>query len=82
MYKETIAPDIMQTEGGEEDQEEGRDPTDEEDLDDNMDSSKSAPFEGEVSVHETLPARRDKGNDERDSQDEVVGDTSAVGIKD
>ena len=72
----------MQTEGGEEDQLEGRDPANDDDMDEDTDSTDPAPFVEEDFVNETSPAGRDIGNDERDSQDEVVEDTSAVGTED
>ena len=82
MYKETVAPDILQTEGGEEDQLEEKDPADDEDMEEDMDSIDPAPSKREDSMNETSLARKDTGNDERDSQDKVVGDTSAVGTED
>ena len=82
LYKEIVAPDIMQIEGGEEDLPEGRNPNDDDDTDDTTDSSDSAPSEREDSMHETPPAGQDMGYDEQDSQDEVVGDTSVVGTED
>ena len=33
-------------------------------------------------MHETLPGGQETGYDEQGSQDEVVGDTSAIGIED
>ena len=72
----------MLTEGGEEDQQERRNPVDDKDTDDNMESSDLALSEREDSVNKTLPAGRHTENDEQDSQDEVVGYTSAVGTED
>ena len=82
MYKDTVALDIMQTEGGEDDLPEGGNPGDDDNTDDTTDSSDSGRFEREDTVHEIPPGGRDKRYDERDSQDEVVGETSAVGTKD
>ena len=82
MYKETIAPDILQTEGGKEDQTEGRDPSNNHDTDADTDSTNAASSVEEDSMNKTLLAGRDTGNDEQDCQDEVVGDTSAVGTED
>ena len=72
----------MQTEGGEEDQPEGRDPADDDNTDADTDSRDAAPSMEGDSVNETSPVGRDTGNDERDSEDKVVGDTSAVGTED
>ena len=82
LYKDTVAPDIMQTKGGDDDLPEGGNPRDDDDMDDNTDLSDSGRSEKENIVHETSPGGRDMGYDERDFQDEVVGDTSAVGIED
>ena len=67
LYKETIAPDILQTEGGEEDQTEGGNRTDDNDTDANSKDTDDAPSVEEDSMNETSPARRDTENDERDS---------------
>ena len=72
----------MQTEGGEEDQLERRDSTNSDDRDEDTDSTDLAPSVEEDFVNKTSRAGRDTGSDERDSQDEVVGDTSAVGTED
>ena len=61
---------------------EGGNPNDDDDTDDTTNSSDSGRSEREDIVHETPLAGRDTGYDERDSQDEVVGDTSAVGTED
>ena len=82
MYKETVALDILQTKGGEKDQAEGEDPTNDDDTDADTEDTDVAPSVEEDSMNETSPVGRDTGNDERDSQDEVVGDTSAVGTED
>ena len=82
LYKDIVAPDIMQTEGGEDDLPEGGNPNDDDNTDDSTDSFDSARSEREDIVHETPPVGRDMGYDERDSQDEVVGDTCAVGTED
>ena len=82
LYKDTIALDIRQTEGGEDDLPKGRNPGDNDNTDDTTDSSDSGRSEREDIVNETSPGGRDTGYDERDSQDEVVEDTSAVGTED
>ena len=82
LYKDTVALNIMQTKGGEDDLPEVGNPGDDDDTDDTTDSFDSGQSEREDSVHETPPIGRDTGYDERDSQDEVVGDTSAVGTED
>ena len=66
MYKETVALDILQTKGGEEDQTEGKDPADDDDTDADSEDTDAAPSVEEDSMNETSPAGRDKGNDERD----------------
>ena len=53
LYKDIVAPDIMQTEGGEDDLLEEGNPDDDDDTDDTMDSSDSARFEREDIVHKT-----------------------------
>ena len=72
----------MQTEGGEDDLPEGGTPLAEGDTDDSTNSCDSGQSEGEDIVHETPPGGRETGYDERGSQDEVVGDTNAVGTED
>ena len=52
------------------------------DLDDSSDSSDSDQSQGDDIEHETPPGGLETGYDEGGSQDEVVGDTSAVGIAD
>ena len=42
LYKDTVAPDIMQTEGGEDDLPEGENPGDDDDTNDTTDSSDSS----------------------------------------
>ena len=81
LYKDTVALDIMQTEGGDDDLLVAGNPGDD-DMDDTTDSSDSGRSEREDIVHKTPLGGRDTRYDERDSQDEVVGDTSAVGTKD
>ena len=70
------------TEGGEEDQTKGGDPTDNNDTDADSEDTDDTPSVDEDSMNETSLAGRDTGNDERDCQDEVIGDTSAIGTKD
>ena len=79
--RKKIAPDILQTEGGEEDRIEGGDNNDD---DTNLDSedTEDAPSVEEDFVNETSSVERDTENDELGRQDEVVGDTSAVGSED
>ena len=67
LYKDTVAPDIMQTEGGEDDLLEGGKPRDDDDMDDSTDSSDFGRSEREDIVHETPLGGRDTGYDERDS---------------
>ena len=81
-YKETVAPNILQTKGGEEDRTKGKDCVDNDNTDSDSKDTKDAPSVEEDVVNETSPAGRDTKNDERERQDEVVGDTSAVGSKD
>ena len=82
LYKVTVAPDVMQTEGGEDDIPERENPLNVDDLDDSTDSTDSGQSQGDDIVHETPPGGRETGYDEGGSQGEVVGDTSAVGTKD
>ena len=72
----------MQTEGGEDDIPEGGNPLDENDLDDSTDSTDSGQSQRDDIVYETPPGGRETRYDEGGSQDEVVGDTSAVGTED
>ena len=72
----------MQTEGSEDDIPEGGNPLAEDDMDDSTNSSDSSRSKREDIVHETPPGGREMGYDERGSQDEVVGDTNAVGTED
>ena len=67
LYKDTVAPNIMQTEGGEDDLPEGGNLGDNDDTDDTTDLLDSAPFEREDSVHETPPVGRDTRYNKRDS---------------
>ena len=73
LYKDTVAPDVMQTEGGEDDIPEGGNPLDEDDSDDITDSIDSRQSQGDDIVHETPLGGRETGYDEGGSQDEVVG---------
>ena len=82
LYKDTVAPDVMQIEGGEDDIPERENPLDEDDSHHSMDSNDSSQSHQDDSVHETPPEGREMGYDEGVSQEEVVGDTSAVGIED
>ena len=82
LYKDTVAPDVMQTEGGEDDIPERENPLDEDDSHHSTHSTNSGQSHGDDSVHETLPGGRETRYDEGGSQDEVVGDTSAVGTED
>ena len=82
LYKDTVAPNVMQTEGGEDDIPKGGNPLDEDDSDDNTDSTDSGQFQGDDIVHKTPPGGRETGYDEGGSQEKVVGDTSAVGTED
>ena len=59
LYKDTIAPDVMQTEGGEDDLLEGGNPLAEDDTDDSTESSDSSRSEGKDIVHETPPGGRE-----------------------
>ena len=72
----------MQTKGGEEDKTEGRDPADDEDTDSEEKETEDAPSIEEDSINKTSPAGRDTENTERERQDKVVGDTSAVDSED
>ena len=82
LYKDTVALDVLQTEGGEDDIPESEIHLDKDDSHHSTDSTNSDQSNGEDSVHETPPGRRQTGYDEGGSQDEVVGDTSAVGTED
>ena len=82
LYKDTVAPDVMQSKCGEDEIPERANPLNEDDSDDSTDSIDSGQFQGDDIVHETPPGGRETGYDEGGSQDEVVGDTSAVGIED
>ena len=82
LYKDTVAPDVMQSEGGEDDIPKRGNPLNEDDSDDSTDSTDSGQSQGDDIVHETPLGGRETGYDEGGSQDEVVGDTSAVGIED
>ena len=72
----------MQTEGGEDDIPERENPLNKNDSDHNRDSTDSGQSQGDDIMHETPQGRLETGYDETDSQDEVVGDTSAVGTED
>ena len=72
----------MQTEGGEEDRTEGRDPVEDEDTDSDLEEMEDAPSVEEDSMNETSLTGRDMENVEWEHKDEVVRDTSAVGSKD
>ena len=82
LYKDTVALDVMQTEGGEDDILERENPLDEEDSHHSTHSTSSGQSHGDDSVHETPLGGRETGYDEGGSQGEVVGDTSAVGTED
>ena len=82
LYKDTVAPDVMQTEGGEDDIPETENPLAEGDSHHSTDSSDNYDSQEEDSVHETPPGGRETRYREGGSQDKVVGDTSAVGTKD
>ena len=82
LYKDIVAPDVMQTEGGEDDILERENPLDEDDSHHSTHSTDSGQSHQDDSVHKTLPGGRETGYDEGGSQGEVVGDTSAVGTED
>ena len=82
LYKDIVALDVMQTEGGEDDLPKEGNPLAEDDTNDSTDSSDSGRSQGDDIVHETLPGGQETGYDDRGSQNEVVGDTSAVGTED
>ena len=82
LYKDIVAPDVMQTEGGEDDIPKTENPLAEGDSHHSTDSNDNYDSQEEDSVHETLPGGRETGYREGGSQDEVVGDTSAVGTED
>ena len=82
LYKDTVAPNIMQTEGGEDDILERENPLDEDDSHHSTLSTSSGQSQGDDSVHETPLGGREMGYDEGGSQGEVVGDTSVVGTED
>ena len=64
LYKDTVALDVMQTGGGEDDIPEGGNPLDEDNLDDSTDSTYSGQSQGDDIVHETPPVGRETGYDE------------------
>ena len=82
LCKDTVAPDVMQTEGGEDDIPERKIYLDKDDSHHSTNSTDSNQSHWEDSVHETPPGGRQMGYDEGGSQDKVVGDTSAVGTED
>ena len=82
LYKDTLAPDVMQTKGGEDDGPERENPLNKDDSDHSTNSTDSDQFHSEDIVHETPQGGQETGYDEGGSQDEVVGDTNAVGTKD
>ena len=82
LYKDIVAPDVMQTKGGEDDILERENPLDEDDSHHSTQSTSSGQSQGDDSVHETPLGGRETGYDEGGSQGEVVGDTSAVGTED
>ena len=82
LYKDIVAPDVMQTEGGEDDIPKRENPSDEDDSHHSTHSTSSGQSHGDDSVHETPPGGRETGYDKGGSQSELVGDTSAVGIED
>ena len=64
LYKDTGTPDVMQTEGGEDDIPERENPLNMDDSDDNSDSSDSGQSQGDDIVHETPLGGREMGYDE------------------
>ena len=82
LYKDTVALDVMQTEAGEDDIPETENPLEEGDSQHSTNSTDSDESEREDSVHETPLGGRETMYGEGGSQDEVVGDTSAVGTED
>ena len=82
LYKDIVAPDVMQTEGAEDGIPETENPLAEGDSHHSTDSTDTDESQEEDSVHESLPGGRETGYREGGSQDEVVGDTSAVGTED
>ena len=82
LYKDTVAPDVMQTKGTEDDIPETENPLDDGGLQHNTDSTDSDESQWEESMYETPPGGRETGYGEGGSQEEVVGDTSAVGTED
>ena len=82
LYKDIVALDVMQTEGGEDDIPERQNPLHEDDSHHSTQSTSSGQSQGDVSVHETPLGGRETRYDEGGSQGEVVGDTSAVGTED
>ena len=55
LYKDTVAPDVMQTEAGEDDIPETENPLEEGDCQHSTDSTDSDEFHWEDSLHKTLP---------------------------
>ena len=64
LYKDTVAPNVMQTEGGEDDIPERKNPLNEDDLEDSMDSIDYGQSQGDDIVHETPPEGLETGYDE------------------
>ena len=67
LYKDTVAPDVMQTEGGEDDIPERENPLNKDDSDDSTDSTDSGLSQGDDIVYETPPGGRETGYDEEGS---------------
>ena len=82
LYKDTVAPDVMQTEAGEDDIPEIENPLEEGDSQYSTDSTDSDESQREDTVHETPPRGQETRYGEGGSQDEVVGDICAVGTED
>ena len=82
LYNDTVALDVMQTKGGENDIPERKNPLNKDESHHSTDSIDSDESQQEDSVHETPPGGRETRYGEGGSRDEVVGDTSAVGTED
>ena len=67
LYKDTVALDVMQTEGGDDDIPERENPLNVDDSDDSSDSSDSGQSQGDDIVHKTLLGGREMGYDEKGS---------------
>ena len=67
LYKDTVAPDVIQIEGGEDDIPKRENPLNKDNWDDSSDSTDSGQSQRDDIVHETPLGGREMGYDERGS---------------